>query len=106
MGNEIIYYSVAAGCFLVGLLFCHAYEISNSYLYYPLAAYMGYSISMKGIAYVAPTAWEDAPPPPPKNRQEKKKRAKEAEFEAKRAEKVSRREADALRKNAEARERD
>ncbi|KAF9912091.1 hypothetical protein EC991_001037 [Linnemannia zychae] len=106
MSNQIIYYAVAVGIFFVALLFCYAYELNNSYLYYPLAAYIGYNASMKLIAYFAPTAWDDAPPPPPKNRQEKKKQAREAEFQAKKAERVSRRDADALRKQAEARERD
>ncbi|KAF9126943.1 hypothetical protein BGW39_006217 [Mortierella sp. 14UC] len=106
MSNQILYYAVAVGIFLIALLFCYAYELSNSYLYYPLAAYIGYNMSMKLIAYFAPTAWDDAPAPPPKNRQEKKKQAKEAEFQARKAEKISRRDADALRKQAEARERD
>ncbi|KAF9545598.1 hypothetical protein EC957_010683 [Mortierella hygrophila] len=106
MSNTILYYGVAAGIFLVALIFCYAYELSNVYLYYPLAAYVGYTISMKLLSFFAPTAWEPAPPPPPKNRQEKKKQAKEAGFQARKAEKVSRRDADALRKQAEARERD
>ncbi|KAF9917123.1 hypothetical protein FBU30_000958, partial [Linnemannia zychae] len=79
-----------------------AYELNNAYLYYPLAIYVGYTISMKLISLVAPNAWDAPPPPPPKNRQEKKKLAKDAEFQARKAEKVSRRDADALRKQAEA----
>ncbi|KAG0324162.1 hypothetical protein BG004_003529 [Podila humilis] len=104
--NTVLFTVVGVAVLLVALLFCHAFEVSNNYIYYPLAVYVGYNLSMSLVSYVAPTAWDDPPPPPPKNRQEKKKLAKEAEMQAKKAEKLSRKQADAERKLAEARERD
>ncbi|KAF9389803.1 hypothetical protein CPB97_010633 [Podila verticillata] len=104
--NTLLFAVVGVAVFFIALLFCHAYEISNSYIYYPLACFVGYKLSMSVINYFAPTAWDAAPPPPPKNRQEKKKFAKEAEQQAKKAEKLTRKQADAERKLAEARERD
>ncbi|KAI1302844.1 hypothetical protein EDD11_005468 [Mortierella claussenii] len=106
MSNQPLFYAVGFGIFLVALLFCHAYGLSNSYIYYPLATLLGYNISMKAITYFFPTAFDAPPPPEPKTRQEKKKAAKEAEAQARRNEKMSRIEADAARKLAETRERD
>ncbi|KAG0017964.1 hypothetical protein BGZ81_010456 [Podila clonocystis] len=103
--NTLLFSAVGVAVFFIALLFCHAYEINNSFIYYPLACFVGYKLSMSAIGYFAPTAWEAPPPPPPKNRHEKKKFAKEAEKEAKKAEKMSRKQADAERKLAEARER-
>ncbi|KAG0365295.1 hypothetical protein BGZ54_006679 [Gamsiella multidivaricata] len=106
MSSQPLYYAVGFGVFLVALLFCYAYDLSNSYIYYPLAVLLGYNISMKLINYFMPTAFDPPPPPAPTTRQGKKKAAKEAEALAKRNEKLARKEADAERKATEARERD
>ncbi|KAF9915712.1 hypothetical protein BX616_005567 [Lobosporangium transversale] len=106
MSYRPLFYAVGFGILLVSLLFCHAYDINNSYIYYPLATFVGYGISMRVINYFSPTAFDAPPPPEPKTRQGKKKAAKEAEALAKRAEKNARKEADAARKAAEARARD
>ncbi|KAF9418667.1 hypothetical protein BGZ94_009619 [Podila epigama] len=83
-----------------------AFEIHNGYIYYPLALVLGYKFSMALITYFFPTAWEAPPPEAPKSRQGKKKFAKDADAQAKRAEMLARKQADADRKLAEARERD
>ncbi|KAF9352555.1 hypothetical protein BGX26_009660 [Mortierella sp. AD094] len=106
MSNQPLFYAVGFGIFLIALLFCHAYEINNGIIYYPLATFVGYKVSMKAFLYVFPTAFDSPPPPEPKTRQEKKKAAKEAEAEARRNEKIAKKEADAARKAAEARSRD
>ncbi|KAF9187591.1 hypothetical protein BGZ51_003437 [Haplosporangium sp. Z 767] len=103
MSNQPLFLAVGFGIFVIALLFCHAFEVSNSYIYYPLAVFAGYNISMKLIGYVSPTAFDPPPPPAPRNRQEKKKKEKEAELQARRNEKLARKEADATRKAAEAR---
>ncbi|KAG0257294.1 hypothetical protein BG011_004038 [Mortierella polycephala] len=105
MSNQPLFLAVGSGIFIIALLFCHAFEVSNSYIYYPLAVLLGYNISMKAIGYVSPTAFDPPPPPAPRNRQEKKKQEKEAELQARRNEKLARKEADATRKAVEARER-
>ncbi|KAG0308542.1 hypothetical protein BGZ98_007628 [Dissophora globulifera] len=104
MSNQLLYYTAAFGIFLVALLFCFAYDINNGYIYYPLALFLGFKASAKFINYLSPTAFDPPPPPEPKTRQEKKKAAKDAEAQAKRNEMLLRREADAARKAAEARE--
>ncbi|KAF9165847.1 hypothetical protein BGX21_008477 [Mortierella sp. AD011] len=116
MSNQPLFYAVGFGIFFIALLFCHnltshdwfslshkAYDINNGIIYYPLAMFLGYKVSMAAFLYVFPTAFDPAPPPEPKTRQEKKKAAKEAEAEAKRNVKMARKEADAARKAAEAR---
>ncbi|KAF8933304.1 hypothetical protein EDD21DRAFT_171083 [Dissophora ornata] len=106
MSNQPLYWVVGFGIFIISLLFCYAYDLNNSYVYYPLAMLVGYNISMKAIDYFMPTAFDPPPPAEPKTRQEKKKAAKDAEAQARRYEKILRTEADAARKAAEARERD
>ncbi|KAK3821203.1 MAG: hypothetical protein J3Q66DRAFT_438104 [Benniella sp.] len=106
MSYAPLFYAVGFGIFIVSLLFCHAYDISNSYVYYPLATFLGYTISMRFINHFMPTAFDPPPPSAPKTRQEKKRAAKDAEATAKRNEKTARAEADAARKLAEARKRD
>ncbi|KAG0206135.1 hypothetical protein BGX28_002355 [Mortierella sp. GBA30] len=106
MSNQPLFYAVGFGVFLVALLFCYAFEVSNSYVYYPLAVFLGYKLSMNLINYFVPTAFDTPPPQAPKTRQEKKQFAKEAELQAKRNEKLARKEADAARKASEARQRD
>ncbi|KAF9963870.1 hypothetical protein BGZ65_008654 [Modicella reniformis] len=106
MSYTPLLYTVGLGIFIVGLLFCHAYDISNSYIYYPLAMLLGYNISMKLMNYLMPTAFDPPPPPAPRTRQEKKKAAKDAETLVKRNEKTAKMEADAARKLVEARQRD
>ncbi|KAF9111489.1 hypothetical protein BGX27_004853 [Mortierella sp. AM989] len=103
MFNQVLFYSVGFGIFLIALLFCHAYGLDNSYLYYIPATVLGYKVSMSLLLYFVPTAFDPPPLPEPKTRQEKKKAAKEAEAHAKRNEKFAKMEADAARKAAEAR---
>ncbi|KAG0047538.1 hypothetical protein BGZ83_007419 [Gryganskiella cystojenkinii] len=104
MSNTILFSAVGFAVFIIALLFCHAYDITNAYIYYPLAILIGYNISMRGINFFMPTAFDPPPPPVPTTRQGKKKAAKEAELAAKRQEKFTRMQADADRKAAEARE--
>ncbi|KAF9576174.1 hypothetical protein EC968_010297 [Mortierella alpina] len=106
MSNQPLFYAVGFGILIVALLFCHAYELSNAYIYYAIAGLLGYNLSMKLITFFMPTAFDAPPPQAPKTRQEKKKLAKEAELQAKRNEKMARKEADAARKVLEARQRD
>jgi hypothetical protein len=93
-------------CFLTKPVLSQAYDISNSYIYYPLAIVLGYTISTRLISHFMPTAFDPPPPSAPKTRQEKKRVAKDTEATAKRNEKTARAEADAARKLAEARKRD
>ena len=67
---------------------------------------IGYNISMHAIDYFFPTAFDPSPPPVPTTRHGKKKAAKEAEMAAKRYERLTKMQADADRKAAEARELD
>ncbi|CAO3566472.1 unnamed protein product [Mortierella alpina] len=106
MSNKPLFYAVGFGILIVALLFCHAYELSNAYIYYAVAGVLGYVVSTHLINFFMPTAFDSPPPPVPKTRQEKKKLAKEAELQAKRNEKTAKKEADAARKIAEARQRD
>ncbi|KAG0231774.1 hypothetical protein B0O80DRAFT_209524 [Mortierella sp. GBAus27b] len=105
MSHAALFYTVGFGIFIVALLFCHAYGISNIYIYYPLAVFLGYMLSMKLINYLSPTAFDPAPAPVPKTRQERRKATKDAETFAKRNEKNARIEADASRKIVESRQR-
>ncbi|KAF9436606.1 hypothetical protein BGZ76_003480 [Entomortierella beljakovae] len=103
MSNKPLFYGVAAAIFLVALLFCHAYELDNSFIYIPIAIFLGFKISMSLLLYFMPTAFDPEPTPEPKTRQEKKKAAKDAEALARRNEKNAKKEADAARKATEAR---
>ncbi|KAF9983734.1 hypothetical protein BGZ75_004786 [Mortierella antarctica] len=106
MSNQPLFYAVGFGILIVALLFCHAYDLSNAYIYYAVAGFLGYKLSMNLITFFMPTAFDAPPPQAPKTRQEKKKLAKEAELQAKRNERTARKEADAARKVLEARQRD
>ncbi|KAF8977101.1 hypothetical protein BGZ46_007650 [Entomortierella lignicola] len=103
MSNQLLFYGVGFAVFLTALLFCHAYELDNTYIYLPLACFLGFKVSMKIFLYIFPTAFDSPPPPEPKSRQGKKKAAKDAATYAKRYEKMTKVEADAARKAAEAR---
>ncbi|KAG0234006.1 hypothetical protein BGW42_006987 [Actinomortierella wolfii] len=97
--HQLLFAVVGFGVLLVALLFCHAYGISNQYIYMPLSMFLGYRLSSYLINKFYPNFYDPVPPPAPKTRQEKKKLAKETQQNLKREKRLAQLERNAKKKS-------